>query len=292
MPFIWSKPAMKSSRPAYVATPMPPRDPTIDVSQNHYWRYHRLDPLLACKQPVTHSVDEDLFIAVHQACEISFHQMNLDMERALDALKIAFAEADPLIGDTDEAAYFLRRIIHFWDVVNRTMPILNGMRGFAEFRTGIGPGSGFQSWQFRHLEIMSGIRHVYWAGGTKDAAGNLHSAETEFQKRHGADIQHWLQVHSEHSLVHYWALLRTRSGGSTSALMQHADAAQLVGLLQKYEAAQKLFHQAHLALAVRQLAIVGVEIGTGGSSFKDYLAKYGREIAPLFDGLPEMASEG
>jgi tryptophan 2,3-dioxygenase len=40
---------------------------------------------------------------------------------------------------------------------------------------------------------------------------------------------------------------------------------------------------------VRQLAIVGVEVGTGGTSFRDYLAKYGKEIAPLFEGLPEPA---
>jgi tryptophan 2,3-dioxygenase len=124
------------------STPLPQRDPALDVSLNHYWRYHNLEPLLSQKQPVTDSVDEDLFIAVHQVCELSFHQMALDMERALDALRIAFETAERPVGDMSEAAYFLRRVIHFWDVVNRTMPILNGMRGFAEFRTGIGPGSG------------------------------------------------------------------------------------------------------------------------------------------------------
>ncbi len=144
----------------YVARPLPQKDPSLDVSQNHYWRYHRLEPLLAAKQPVTDSVDEDLFIAVHQTCEIAFHQMVLDLGRTLYALRLAFAAGDP-VGDVSEAGYFLRRVVHFWDVVNRAMPILNGMRGFAEFRTGIGPGSGFQSWQFRHIEIMSGIRGVY-----------------------------------------------------------------------------------------------------------------------------------
>ena len=178
---------------SYVATPMPPRDPDADVSQNHYWRYHRLDQLLEAKQPVTWSKDEDLFIAVHQVCEISFDQMILDLERALEALKAAFAGSAHLVGDVGEAAYFLKRVIHFWDVVNRTMPILNGMRGFAEFRQAIGPGSGFQSWQFRRIEIMSGIRRIYWAGGTKDAEGKLHVAETEFERRHGADVARWLQ---------------------------------------------------------------------------------------------------
>jgi tryptophan 2,3-dioxygenase len=47
------------------------------------------------------------------------------------------------------------------------------------------------------------------------------------------------------------------------------------------------FHQAHLGLAVQQLKIVGVDIGTGGTSFRDYLAKYNKEQAPLFPGLTE-----
>jgi tryptophan 2,3-dioxygenase len=271
--------------PVYEARPLPQRDPALDVSQNHYWRYHRLEPLLAAKQPVTDSVDEDLFIAVHQVCEISFHQMVLDMERALGALREAFAADERPVSDVAEAGYFLRRVIHFWDVVNRTMPILNGMRGFAEFRTGIGPGSGFQSWQFRHLEIMSGIRSVYWKGGTNDTEGKPHAAETEFDRKFGADIARWLQDHERHSLRFYWEELRKRA--NLDGLRLSENASELIHLLQRYEAAQKLFHGAHLALAVRQLAIVGVEIGTGGSSFKDYLARYGKEIAPLFEGLPE-----
>jgi tryptophan 2,3-dioxygenase len=280
---------MRVSAP-YIAKPLPQRDPALDVSQNHYWRYHRLEPLLAAKQPVTDSVDEDLFIAVHQICELSFNQMVIDLERALEALRLAFASEERPLGDVSEAGYFLRRVLHFWDVVNRTMPILNGMRGFAEFRTGIGPGSGFQSWQFRHIEIMSGIRHVYWKGGTNDAEGRPHVAETEFDRRFGKDVSGWLLAHEKHSLRFYWETLKERVGGDLTALRDHEQAAGLMHFLQRYEAAQKQFHQAHLALAVRQLAIVGVEIGTGGTSFKDYLARYGSEIAPLFEGLPEMVA--
>jgi tryptophan 2,3-dioxygenase len=280
---------IRSVSAPYIAKPLPQRDPTLDVSQNHYWRYHRLEPLLAAKQPVTDSVDEDLFIAVHQVCEISFGQMVTDMQRGLDALRVAFSADTRPLGDVAETAYFLRRVLHFWEVVNRTMPILNGMRGFAEFRTGIGPGSGFQSWQFRHIEIMSGIRHIYWKGGTNDATGKPHVAETEFDRRFGPDIARWLAEHETHSLVGYWETLKRRVDGDVARLENCEPAQELIGLLQRYEAAQKLFHQAHLALAVRQLAIVGVEIGTGGSSFKDYLARYGRELAPLFEGLPQPA---
>ena len=63
------------------------------------------------------------------------------------------------------------------------MPILTIMGAFAKFRTSIGPTSGFQSFQFRHLEIMSGVRQ-YWEGGTNDAAGQPHVAEVEFKFNH------------------------------------------------------------------------------------------------------------
>ena len=86
-------------------TPLPPLNPDLDVSQNHYWNYHRLDELLVCKQPLTASKDEDLFIAIHQICEIAFHQIILDMERVLEALSEALNK-DPIIGDPTEARYF------------------------------------------------------------------------------------------------------------------------------------------------------------------------------------------
>ncbi len=87
----------------------------------------------------------------------------------------------------------------------------------------------------------------------------------------------WLHEHEHHSLRHYWEQLLARAGKDIAVLRSNEDAAELMSLLARYEAAQTLFHQAHLALAVRQLAIVGVEIGTGGTSFKDYLARYGKE---------------
>lgn len=279
----------------YDARPLPPLDPAMDASQNHYWTYHRLPTLLACKQPLTASQDEDLFIAVHQVCELSFHQMLLDLARALDAWREAMAEPpDGLIGPTHELLYFLRRVLQLWRTVNTTMPILNGLRAFAEFRTSIGPTSGFQSAQFRRLEIMSGVPR-YWAGGTADAEGRLHVAETEFDRVHGAQVRQWLDEHREHSLRHYHGrLLGAASGGTDSerlaGLRAHPHAAPLLAALAQYDRAQTTFHRAHLHLASVQLRRVGADTGTGGTPYRDYLARYERELAPLFPGLEPTAT--
>jgi tryptophan 2,3-dioxygenase len=276
------------SAPAYQARPLPPIDPAMDASQNHYWNYHGLATLLACKKPVTASQDEDLFIAVHQVCEIAFHQMIIDLQRTLDALRLATAApADGVIDATDEAAYFLERVLQLWRTVNTTMPVLGDLRAFAEFRTSIGPTSGFQSVQFRHLEILSGVAKVYWTGGTADAQGRPHVAETEFDRRSGTQIAQWLHAHREHSLRHYWQLLLQRAGGgdAAAALRRHPHAGPLAALLARFDQAQRQFHRAHLGLAIVQLRKVGAEVGTGGTSFKTYLARYEREVAPLFAGL-------
>jgi tryptophan 2,3-dioxygenase len=273
----------------YVAKPMPPIDPTVDYSKNHYWSYHDLPTLLACKRPVTASKDEDLFIAVHQVCEISFHQMIIDLERTLDVCRAGIDAQAGTIGDLTEASYFLQRVVQLWRTVNATMPILSGMRGFAEFRTALGPTSGFQSWQFRRIEIMAGVAKQYWTGGTADAAGNVHIAESEFEKHYGPDVRQWFGRYVSHSLKHYAHVLldiaRRQPGDALAWLDAHPQAGPLARLMEAYDRAQLAFHRAHLQLAVVQLTRVGVETGTGGTSYKDYLAKYEAELAPLFPKL-------
>lgn len=273
----------------YDAKPLPPLDPAMDASKNHYWTYHSLPDLLACKRPLTASQDEDLFIAVHQVCEIAFHQMIIDLDRVLDALDAALT-GDAVIGDTGEARYFLARVNQLWRTVNTTMPILAGMRAFAEFRTSIGPTSGFQSAQFRRIEIMAGIRQAYWQGGTADAQGRVHVAETEFDRVYGPQVEDWFQAYAGRSLLARWEELVARAAGQAPAdpvgfLRGHPGAGPLVDALLEFDRMKRAFHRSHLNLAVVQLRRVGVEVGTGGTSFRTYLAKYEQELAPLFPGL-------
>jgi tryptophan 2,3-dioxygenase len=275
---------------SYHPQPLPPLDSHLDVTQNHYWTYHNLDALLQCKKPLTASQDEDLFIAVHQICELAFHQMIIDMERLLAALAIALQNtADPVIGNTDETNYFFQRVLRLYEVALTTMPILGTMRAFAEFRSSIGPTSGFQSAQFRQLELMSGVRK-YWDGGTNDAEGKPHIAETEFNRRYGAAIERWLERYENHSLRYYYDLLCDRVEGNTpservTVLLQHPQAGSVLKAMRAYDASQTQFHRSHLGLAIQQLKRVGVDVGTGGTSFKTYLAKYEKELTPLFPGL-------
>ena len=161
---------------------LPPRDPATDVGGNHYWRYHRLFDLLACKQPVTASTDEDLFIAVHQICELSFHQIILDLDRSLDALATLILDGS----GGDEACYFLDRVIALYETVNRTVAILGGMRAFAEFRQSLGPSSGFQSfqWAVTYPDFVQGVVPTVTAPRMRDGTAE---AVTQLQRRLASD---------------------------------------------------------------------------------------------------------
>ncbi len=272
-------------RPAPVAA-LPPLDPDHQPSNNHYWRYHGLDALLACKRPVTASLDEDLFIAVHQVCELSFHQIILDLERALEAFTEALGDPeDGVIDDTDEALYFLRRAVAMWRVVNQALPALGSLRAFGEFRSSLGPSSGFQSYQFRRVELLAGVRGAYWQGGTRDEAGALHPAEIEFERLFGVQVSEWVERYREHNLRARYESLLARA--PLLSLREHPRAEPLLRALRDYDREQSRFHRAHLGVAVEQLARVGVHVGTGGTSFRDYLARYESEQAPLFAGLEE-----
>jgi tryptophan 2,3-dioxygenase len=259
----------------------------MDASSNHYWSYHSLPTLLACKRPLTASADEDLFIAVHQICELAFHQMILDLDRVLIALERVLPRHGP--GEASkipEAVYFLNRVNALWTTVNVTMPTLATMRAFAEFRTSIGPTSGFQSAQFRRIEIMSGIQQRYWEGGTADSTGNKHVAETTFDEVYGAEVAAWFEQYRHHSLECYAERLAARPH-----ILSAERGSDLVRALCAYDEAQLAFHKAHLGLAAAQLKKVGVEVGTGGTSFKSYLAKYENEHAPLFSKLAAMKDQ-
>lgn len=255
-------------------------EPRGDSSaQTHYWRYHRLFHLLGCKQALTNSMDEDLFITVHQVAELSFHQMILDLDRALTAL----AELRLDAASAGEAAYFLDRVVALYATVNRTVPVLADMRGFVEFRQALGPAGLFQSFQFRRIEIMSGITEPYWRG-PQGATGKPHPAEAAFEANFGVVVEGWLDVYRDNSLRHHYEDLLAAMPGSCRAarlvaLRERPGMRRLLELFKAYDDARLQFHRLRLVVAAHQRAGIGV----AGTSARPSP----REHAPLFAGLED-----
>src|SRR5689334_14016601 len=113
-----------------------------------YWDYIHLDTLLSLQNPKTSFPDEKVFIMYHQITELYFRLILLEIEQ------IAFHE------NLDEKFFIERidRVIrYFRNLVSSFEIMVLGMEKgqFLKFRMALLPASGFQSAQYRFIEICS-----------------------------------------------------------------------------------------------------------------------------------------
>lgn len=113
-----------------------------------YWDYIHLDTLLSLQSPRTAIPDEKIFILYHQVTELYFKMILNEMEQAV-------------FTDPEDAIIFqkrLRRINRYLDHLIDSFDVMtDGMdqEQFLAFRMALLPASGFQSAQYRMIEIYS-----------------------------------------------------------------------------------------------------------------------------------------
>jgi tryptophan 2,3-dioxygenase len=128
----------------------------------YYAEYLQLDKFLDSQHPVSgeyqdkEAHDEMLFIVVHQAYELWFKQIIHELTPILNAFN------NPVL-DTKEYGRIIQRL----DRVNQIQKLLNQQIGiletmtpldFLDFRDYLVPASGFQSIQFKEIEILLGLK--------------------------------------------------------------------------------------------------------------------------------------
>ena len=111
-----------------------------------YWDYINLDTLLSLQQPVTPFPDEQIFLIYHQITELYF--------------KLSLLEIEQIHAETNlDAATFLERVNrvnrYFENLVRSFDIMVHGLdhEQFLKFRMSLLPSSGFQSVQYRLIEI-------------------------------------------------------------------------------------------------------------------------------------------
>lgn len=133
----------------------------------YYSSYLKLEDFLNCQQPMSrkHATaenpeahDEMLFIVVHQAYELWFKQILHDLDSVLACFN------QPVVKDSDFAKILQRldRIKKVQGIFGTQFEVLETMTpmDFLEFRNLLVPASGFQSTQFREIEIKLGLNTV------------------------------------------------------------------------------------------------------------------------------------
>ncbi|MGD1947159.1 MAG: tryptophan 2,3-dioxygenase family protein [Croceivirga sp.] len=151
-----------------------------------YWDYIHLDTLLSLQVPRTHFPDEEIFIMYHQITELYF--------------KLILHEQKQLVDDKSQHIQFfidrINRINSYYKALISSFSIMiNGMeRGqFLRYRMALLPASGFQSVQYRMIELYATplehlvhtserhllssentienlYEHIYWKKGATDLA--------------------------------------------------------------------------------------------------------------------------
>ncbi|MDG1571669.1 tryptophan 2,3-dioxygenase family protein [Robiginitalea sp. M366] len=113
-----------------------------------YWDYIHLDTLLSLQVPRTHFPDEEIFIMYHQITELYF--------------KLILHEQKQIVDDKSQSVPFfvekLNRINNYYKALISSFGIMvRGMdkEQFLRYRMALLPASGFQSAQYRMIEIYA-----------------------------------------------------------------------------------------------------------------------------------------
>jgi tryptophan 2,3-dioxygenase len=116
-----------------------------------YGDYLKLDVLLAAQAPISREHDELAFITIHHVQELWLKLITHEIEAAMASIR-----ADDLAPGFKSLARVTRiqeQLIAAWDVLSTMTPA-----DYLAFRSGLGPASGFQSYQYRLVEFRLGAK--------------------------------------------------------------------------------------------------------------------------------------
>ncbi len=237
-----------------------------------YASYLRLDELLALQQPRDGPLehDETLFIIIHQVYELWFKELLHELDHLMRLLR-----AD----DAPRALHTLKRVLTILKVLVAQIDILETMtpQGFLSFRDRLEAGSGFQSFQFRELEFVLGVKSP--AALERYPAGSTHRRRVE---RRFIEPTLW-DAFLEFLAHHGFAVPKAVQGRDVSApvlpdvelqrvLIQvyrtNPDVSQVCERLVDLDEGVMEWRYRHVKMVQRT---IGTKRGTGGSAGAEYL---------------------
>jgi tryptophan 2,3-dioxygenase len=111
-----------------------------------YWDYIEVDSLLSMQRTRTDFKDEKIFIMYHQTTELMLKMMVHEIEQIVEVEK---PDNEFLLGKVDRLNRYTRMLITSFDIMKYGMDYDD----YNDFRYTLTPASGFQSAQFRFIEI-------------------------------------------------------------------------------------------------------------------------------------------
>jgi len=261
-----------------------------------YWDYVQLDVLLNLQKPRTAFEDEKIFILYHQITELYFKLcLNELAQLCRPDVHPSAATIEP-----QEVLMRVERVNRYFDALAMSFSIMtDGMdpEQFLKFRMALLPASGFQSAQYREIEMHSTeleqlvhrdfrghlqaeanletlYAHIYWKQGAMELqSGKKTLTLKQFEAKYDNALQakaHQLRGHTLASLWHRWSAGSTGSTGSTEPSTTLQALAQALRILDHRVNVD--WPLAHYRTAVRYLQRPTQDIAaTGGTNWQQYL---------------------
>lgn len=237
-----------------------------------YADYLAVDELLSLQRPLSDPVEHDemLFIVIHQAYELWFKQVLWELDYLIESLDA---------GRGPEAMATLKRILTILKVLVHQIDILETMTPveFSSFRDRLESASGFQSAQFRELEIVLGNKNERMLAAFEDTAAGERIATRLERPTLWSAVLDYLQ--SRGLEVEQAAVQQAAEGTTTDADVQqvllevyadHPGLRDLCERLVDLDEGLQEWRYRHVKMVERT---IGDQPGTGGSPGADYLRK-------------------
>ncbi len=245
-----------------------------------YWDYIHLDTLLSIQVPRTHFPDEEIFIMYHQITELYF--------------KLILHEQKQIVDDkTQDVDFFIEkanRINSYYQVLISSFSVMiKGMQReqFMQYRMALLPASGFQSAQYRMIELYATpmenlvqfserdnfsannsieelYEHIYWKKGATDlVTGEKTLTLKQFEYRYTPRLIRIANQVSNSTIYHKYQQLPRKS----------KDNKDLVEALKALDINANInWPLMHMGSAYRYLTKDNAQIeATGGTNWKEYL---------------------
>jgi len=198
-----------------------------------YWDYTQVETLLTLQNPKTDYPDEQIFIMYHQITELYFKLSLHELDQiANNGKKIMPNGKDEGWNDKISAEYLterVSRINRYFEALTKSFEIMvDGMEKeqFLRYRMALLPASGFQSAQYRMIEISCTdfinlvdkevrpnfenkntsieelMQHIYWLkGATELSSGKKTLTLNQFEKKYSTKF---IALANEYKTKNVW----------------------------------------------------------------------------------------
>ncbi len=245
-----------------------------------YWDYIHLDTLLSLQVPRTYFPDEEIFIMYHQITELYFKLIIHEQKQIVDDQS---QEVDHFIEKANRINNYYKALISSFSIM------INGMEReqFLRYRMALLPSSGFQSAQYRMIEIYATplenlvyeperdlfskdspiedlYEHIYWKKGAMDrTTGEKTLTLKQFEYRYTPRFIRIAKEVEENTIYHKYLKLPEKSRNNKA----------LIDALRKMDLnANVNWPLMHMGSAYRYLNKGDKTIeATGGTNWKEYL---------------------